>query len=897
MKRLILIAILSSSIASVSCNTDRGTILNMPFFSVFGNKSAAITSFAINGVKGTINGTDITLTLPCVGTLNDLAASFTITGDRVEVNGVEQENGVSRNDFTVPVVYTVYTKNGSSKDYTVRVTIAHYSAKDITLFSINGIHATISGTNISLVLPYGTDPSSLVATYNTTGRLVRTGGAIQISGVTPNNFSSPRTYTVEACDGSTQNFTVTVTIAPSNARDITGFTIMGISGNIGADTITLTVPFGTDLEHLTPTITHTGVSVTPASGVSNDFSEPNVEYTVIAANGMTKTYRVTVSEALNHAKDIQSFTILGIPGTIGANAITLTVPFGSDLEHLTPTITHTGASVSPRSGETVDFTDSVIYTVTAANGTTKEYEVTVTEAPSNVKDITHFEILSIEGTIVEGGGIDDNTITVNIPYWTDRSNLTPTITHTGASIDPATGLPNDFTNPDIEYTVTAADGTTKVYLVTVNVAPSPSKDITRFTIHGRNGTITESGDLLNNTIAITVPSWANRSSLTPGVTHTGASVSPASGVSQNFTNPVPYTVTAPDATTKRYTVTVTQSTDVLMPGTYAAGYYHNGTNTVACLWDLTDPLRTRIDLESASSKAVSVSVDTSSGNTVYVAGTYGSNACYWKINGAITTREDLLSSGGILVEDSLISGGYLYISGTCNVTGTKEACYWKINLSTGGVGDLISLSDGSGANAYEMTKSADGTIYIAGTANHPPYSSASPCFWLIDKDTGTDVQHFVFNNGSSGKTVMLDGSHVIIGGWFEYNSPYTQAKSWTYSGSPVPGDNLLPELSSPNASIVSSSLNSSTVVRYIVGQLNNKACYWVNETYANTMNDGDPSFAYGIGEINSQLYITGYYTGTSGPVASVWVINGATTLSLPTGTTAEAAARDVFIKN
>ena len=115
MKRLILLAIITISLAQLSCNTDRGTILNMPFFSIFTSKSVAITSFAINGVQGTINGTDITLTLPCDGVLNDLVASFNITGARVEVNGVEQENGVTRNDFTNPVVYTVYLKNGNRR--------------------------------------------------------------------------------------------------------------------------------------------------------------------------------------------------------------------------------------------------------------------------------------------------------------------------------------------------------------------------------------------------------------------------------------------------------------------------------------------------------------------------------------------------------------------------------------------------------------------------------------------------------------------------------------------------------------------------------------------------------------------------------------------------------------
>jgi hypothetical protein len=39
---------------------------------------------------------------------------------------------------------------------------------------------------------------------------VKIGSAIQVSGVTPNNFTSPVTYTVTAADGSIQNYTVTV---------------------------------------------------------------------------------------------------------------------------------------------------------------------------------------------------------------------------------------------------------------------------------------------------------------------------------------------------------------------------------------------------------------------------------------------------------------------------------------------------------------------------------------------------------------------------------------------------------------------------------------------------------------------------------------------------------------
>lgn len=43
--------------------------------------------------------------------------------------------------------------------------------------------------------------------------------------------------------------------------------------------------------------------------------------------------------------------------------------------------------------------------------------------------------------------------------------------------------------------------------------------------------------------------------LTPQITHTGASLSPLSGVEQDFTDPVTYTVTAGDSSTQIYTIT------------------------------------------------------------------------------------------------------------------------------------------------------------------------------------------------------------------------------------------------------------------------------------------------------------------------------------------------------
>jgi outer membrane protein assembly factor BamB len=92
--------------------------------------------------------------------------------------------------------------------------IAPSSAKAITAFSFTSPAATgtidETGKTILMNLPSGTNVTSLVATFTTTGKSVTVGSTVQVSGVTQVDFTSPVTYTVNAADGSTQNYTVTV---------------------------------------------------------------------------------------------------------------------------------------------------------------------------------------------------------------------------------------------------------------------------------------------------------------------------------------------------------------------------------------------------------------------------------------------------------------------------------------------------------------------------------------------------------------------------------------------------------------------------------------------------------------------------------------------------------------
>ncbi len=174
--------------------------------------SRSITSYSLNGTTGVINDTNIAVEVPYGTDISSLVATYVTTGASVTVGSTAQVNGTTPNNFTSPVVYTVTAANGLTKNYNVTVTTATASDNAITAFSLNGTAGVITGTNIAVEVPYGTDVTNLVAAFTSSGTSVAVGGTTQTSGTTTNNFTSPVIYTVTAADGSTQNYTVTVTV-------------------------------------------------------------------------------------------------------------------------------------------------------------------------------------------------------------------------------------------------------------------------------------------------------------------------------------------------------------------------------------------------------------------------------------------------------------------------------------------------------------------------------------------------------------------------------------------------------------------------------------------------------------------------------------------------------------
>jgi hypothetical protein len=250
---------------------------------------------------------------------------------------------------------------------------------------------------------------------------------------------------------------------------------------------------------------------------------------------------------------------------------------------LKPTVFFNGMSLNPGSGTVKNFTGPVLYTVTARDGTTRSYTVTVRVTPSNTKDITRFDFPGITTIDTVIGAVPDDLgyypIAAWVPAGVPLTNLSPVITHTGVSISPASGTAGNFDllTPQY-YTVTAEDGTTKKYKAVVIPLNTEGKIITSFIFEtvplSGGGSVRAVGSIDQgaHTIDVWVPSNADRSDLKPTLTYIGISLTdPGSAITtanpftettgRDFSSPKIYTVNGQSGS-QDYTVTVTPKTAV-----------------------------------------------------------------------------------------------------------------------------------------------------------------------------------------------------------------------------------------------------------------------------------------------------------------------------------------------
>ncbi len=202
------------------------------------------------------------------------------------------------------------------------------------------------------------------------------------------------TFTISNLTGDARDVYIVVVAASGESAPLK-IGIPAYEPNPGKYTITVNTPKGGTI---IPNRTSANegdeiiVTVTPDDGYQ--MVEGSLTYTLAIENGKTvkiTNNRFTMPEgnvtiscqwetAATTSTGITGFSINGVAGAVNnsTNTITITMPRGTDVTKLAPVIATNGVkSLTPGSGETVDFTNSVTYTATMEDGSTKTYIVTV----------------------------------------------------------------------------------------------------------------------------------------------------------------------------------------------------------------------------------------------------------------------------------------------------------------------------------------------------------------------------------------------------------------------------------------------------------------------------------------------------------------------------------------
>jgi hypothetical protein len=336
---------------------------------------------------------------------------------------------------------------GSNNNPTAVVTLL--TAKAITTYSLAGVTGSVNESTkaISVTMPFGTNVTALIATFTNTGTGVKVGATTQVSGTTPNDFTSPVAYTVTAGDSTTATYTVTVTVAPNFAKALTAYSLAGTTGSINetAKTILVTMPFGTSVTALVATFTTTGTGVkvgatTQVSGTTaNNFTSP-VAYTVTAADSTTATYTVTVTLAtiapvvLGTAGNFTIFANTGIDTVPGPSVIT------GDIG-VSPTVTSTAitgfaltlpaSSAFSTSAQVTGKVYAFDYAApTPANMTTASFDMGAAYTAAAARTAT-----SAATTNVGAGTLTGLTLTPGVYEWGTSVNIPTDLTLSGSATD------------------------------------------------------------------------------------------------------------------------------------------------------------------------------------------------------------------------------------------------------------------------------------------------------------------------------------------------------------------------------------------------------------------------------------------------------------------------------
>ena len=410
---------------------------------------SSISSLVVFKVSGARVADGSTMLLPA-GT--DAVAVTAIPSDssaNVEITG---NADLKIGDNTLSVVVTA--EDGTATTYSVTLKVLASDDTSLAVFQYDG--SDVADGDV-FDLDYGTTSVAIDAQPTTNLSKVEIIGADALT--TGKNTVRIK---VTAEDESVKTYYLFFNVAPNTDTSVESVTVAGQDAT-GGD---VTVPAGTRAVAVSAVTTDPFATYVVDGNTDLQPGENTVTITVTAADGETTadvTVTVTVlAVVLSSDTSVSAITVAGQDGLGGSVDVAIV------LRSVAVTVTTTDAFATYAVDGNTDLQpgeNTVTITVTAADGeTTKDYTVTV-NVPV-LSDDASTSLFQINGKDVNDGD------SLDLPYGTRKVNYKVEVTDAGATYSVSgdgSATPLVAGSQDFVLTVTAANGDTATYTVTLNV--------------------------------------------------------------------------------------------------------------------------------------------------------------------------------------------------------------------------------------------------------------------------------------------------------------------------------------------------------------------------------------------------------------------------------------------
>ncbi|GHT20945.1 hypothetical protein FACS189430_00210 [Bacteroidia bacterium] len=481
-------------------------------------------------------------------------------------------------------------RNYQKKPYTVTVNrSASALSKDANLSSLSVNQGTLTPAFNANTTSYSVNVANSVA--NITISATANHSAANVVGTGSQSLkvgNNALSVVVTAEDGATKKtYTVNITraalVVQSNDANLSSLSVNQgtLTPAFNANTTSYSVNVANSVANITISATakHNAASVVGTGSQSLKVGNNSFNVVVTAEDGATKkTYTVNITRAapVVQSNDSNLSSLSVNQGTLtpafNANTTSYSVNVANSVANITisATANHSAANVVGTGSQSLKVgNNSFNVVVTAEDGTSKKtYTVNITRAALVVQsNDANLSSLSVnQGTLTPAFNANTTSYSVSVANSVANITISATANHSAASVVGTGSQSLNVGNNALSVVVTAEDGTSKTYTVTVNrAAATLSKDANLSNLTVNQGTLTPNFASGTTAYTVNVVNTVTNITLTATTVHSGATV--AGDGAKSLTvgkNILKIVVTAEDGAAKKtYTVTVNRATATL----------------------------------------------------------------------------------------------------------------------------------------------------------------------------------------------------------------------------------------------------------------------------------------------------------------------------------------------